>query len=226
MTTRKASVAALEKKTKKRPSKAKNTKETDAAEPKQEANMAAPVSDQKDEISEKKVSESENIMDERSTEEDTKVDEPVKDASESDTSTVVDSEQEDVCSEENDEDSDLSTQQDPEEQEQKSCTKQNKQDISAESEDSSDVQKPQEDTNVPKEVDDGLSVFIKGFANEITEAALRNELSKHGNVKNIRIPKDRRTGKNKGFAYVDFDAEKTVSQGAKAQENHGDRCLG
>ena len=56
------------------------------------------------------------------------------------------------------------------------------------------------------------SVFIKGFGNEVTESALRNELEKFGAVKGIRMPKDRNTGRSKGFAYVDFEEKGPVEK--------------
>eukprot|EP00866_Antonospora_locustae_P001643 jgi/Antlo1/1643/722 len=72
-----------------------------------------------------------------------------------------------------------------------------------------------------KEDDDGLSVFIKGFGCEITESALRNEMSKYGTVKGVRMPKDRKTGKPKGFAYVDFGEKKAVQKVLKLKSIMG-----
>lgn len=63
-----------------------------------------------------------------------------------------------------------------------------------------------------KDGDDGLSIFIKGFGHEMTESALENELSKYGTVKGVRMPKDRKTGRGKGFAYVDFGEKKAVQK--------------
>lgn len=79
--------------------------------------------------------------------------------------------------------------------------------------DSADVETGDEKANsrdAQKDEDDGLSVFIKGLGCEMTESALRNEMGKYGTVKGVRMPKDRKTGKGKGFAYVDFGEKKAV----------------
>lgn len=66
-----------------------------------------------------------------------------------------------------------------------------------------------------------FTVFIKGFGNEATESAIENELSKYGKIKAVRIPKDRNTGKNKGFAYVDFEEEDSAKKVLKLKKLFG-----
>lgn len=64
----------------------------------------------------------------------------------------------------------------------------------------------------PREGDDSLSVFVKGFSNDVSESALKNELSKYGTVTNVRMPKDKKTGSGKGFAYIEFASKEEVAK--------------
>lgn len=64
------------------------------------------------------------------------------------------------------------------------------------------------------------AVFIKGFG-EMSENDLRRELEKYGQVDDIRLPKDTRTGKVKGFAYVDMADESGYKKVMKLKKING-----
>ena len=50
-------------------------------------------------------------------------------------------------------------------------------------------------------------LFIGGLAWGTTEAALQAECEKYGEVEDVRIIKDRDTGRSKGFGFVTFVSE-------------------
>lgn len=59
------------------------------------------------------------------------------------------------------------------------------------------------------------TVFIKGFGREIAELHVEEEFSKFGKISGIRMPKDRQTGQNKGFCFIDFENPASVAKAIK-----------
>lgn len=53
-----------------------------------------------------------------------------------------------------------------------------------------------------------MRLFVGNLSYEVTEADLRTLFGEVGTVKMVRVPVDRETGRQRGFAFVDFD-EKT-----------------
>ncbi|KAH0468700.1 hypothetical protein IEQ34_001932 [Dendrobium chrysotoxum] len=64
--------------------------------------------------------------------------------------------------------------------------------------------------------DPGHSVFVKGFAKSLKEDQIRNSLMEHfgsyGKIVRISIPQDNQTGRSKGFAYLLFNDQASVSK--------------
>lgn len=49
------------------------------------------------------------------------------------------------------------------------------------------------------------ALYIGGIATEVTEPTLRAAFLPYGPIRNIEIPMDYQEGKNKGFAFLEFD---------------------
>ncbi|KAL0926500.1 hypothetical protein M5K25_002738 [Dendrobium thyrsiflorum] len=64
--------------------------------------------------------------------------------------------------------------------------------------------------------DPGHSVFVKGFGKSLKEDQIRNSLIEHfgsyGKIIRVSIPQDHKTGRSKGFAYVLFNDQASVSK--------------
>jgi RNA recognition motif-containing protein len=50
----------------------------------------------------------------------------------------------------------------------------------------------------------GTRLFVGGLAYDMTEDRLREVFQVHGSIKDVYIPKDNSTGRNRGFAFVEF----------------------
>ncbi len=50
-----------------------------------------------------------------------------------------------------------------------------------------------------------MTIFVGNLSYEVVEEDLREVFGEYGSVKKVSIPKDRETGKMRGFAFVDLD---------------------
>lgn len=55
-------------------------------------------------------------------------------------------------------------------------------------------------------------VFVANLNFETTEDQVAKHFSQVGNVRDVKIPKDRETGKSRGFAFVRFESEEEVEE--------------
>lgn len=52
-----------------------------------------------------------------------------------------------------------------------------------------------------------MTIFVGNLSYEVEEEDLREVFGEYGSVKKVSLPKDRETGKMRGFAFVDLDSE-------------------
>lgn len=52
-----------------------------------------------------------------------------------------------------------------------------------------------------------MSIYVGNLSYEVTEPDLREVFSEYGNVQRVHMPRDRETGKFRGFAFVSLEAE-------------------
>ncbi|HEY9864942.1 MAG TPA: RNA-binding protein [Candidatus Obscuribacterales bacterium] len=52
-----------------------------------------------------------------------------------------------------------------------------------------------------------MSIYVGNLSYDVTEEDLSSVFAEYGNVKRVQLPKDRETGKVRGFAFVEMDAE-------------------
>jgi RNA recognition motif-containing protein len=52
-----------------------------------------------------------------------------------------------------------------------------------------------------------MSIYVGNLPNEVTEAELKEVFSEYGAVQQIYLPKDRETGRFRGFAFVTLKSE-------------------
>lgn len=52
-----------------------------------------------------------------------------------------------------------------------------------------------------------MSVYVGNLSFKVTEDDLIQTFSEYGSVKNVQLPKDRETGRMRGFAFVEMEAE-------------------
>ena len=52
-----------------------------------------------------------------------------------------------------------------------------------------------------------MSIYVGNLAYEINQQDLNEVFSDYGDVKRIHIPKDRETGRVRGFAFVEMESE-------------------
>ena len=67
---------------------------------------------------------------------------------------------------------------------------------------------PNEDPNA--EGDPYKSLFISKLSKEATEEDLRREFAMYGHIEKLRIVRDVRTGKSKGYAFILYEREKDM----------------
>ncbi|KAK1349081.1 RNA recognition motif domain-containing protein [Hamiltosporidium tvaerminnensis] len=97
-------------------------------------------------------------------------------------------------------------------------------DVSSEDEKLSSSEKSEKNDEILSEEEKNRrTIFIKGLSESANESSLRKELQKNGKVVDIRIPKDSRSGKNKGYAYIQFSKE---SEATSALKLNGKKLLG
>lgn len=70
---------------------------------------------------------------------------------------------------------------------------------------------------------DKFSAFVGNLSFKATENSIRQHFSKCGGISDIRIAKDRDTGKMKGFAHVDFESNDALQNAIKM---NGQQCDG
>ena len=58
-----------------------------------------------------------------------------------------------------------------------------------------------------------MSIYVGNLSYEVVEDDLKQVFSEYGTVKSIQVPKDRETGRLRGFAFVErgTDAEETAA---------------
>src|ERR687885_3033062 len=58
-----------------------------------------------------------------------------------------------------------------------------------------------------------MSVYVGNLSYEVTEEDLTEIFAEYGSVKRVQLPKDRETGRLRGFAFVEMgtDAEETAA---------------
>lgn len=74
--------------------------------------------------------------------------------------------------------------------------------------------------------EDTTTLYIGNLAYRVNEAAVKEHFAKVGDVRSVRLMQDKRTGKKKGFGFVEVnssDAEKMISEYNDTQFN--DRTL-
>ena len=52
-----------------------------------------------------------------------------------------------------------------------------------------------------------MTVYVGNLPYEVTEEDLQNVFAEYGSVKRVKMPIDRETGKQRGFGFVDMEAE-------------------
>ena len=57
---------------------------------------------------------------------------------------------------------------------------------------------------------DSVSIFICGFPKEVTEGDLVIVFSQYGEIVDIRIVRDKKTGKSKGYGYLCYENQKST----------------
>ena len=61
-----------------------------------------------------------------------------------------------------------------------------------------------------------MSIYVGNLSFEITEEDLKEVFSEYGTVKKIHIPKDRETGRKRGFAFVEMESEADENKAIQA----------
>jgi len=58
-----------------------------------------------------------------------------------------------------------------------------------------------------------MSIYVGNLSYEVTEEDLKMVFAEYGTVKSVQLPKDRETGRLRGFAFVEMssDAEETAA---------------
>ncbi len=61
-----------------------------------------------------------------------------------------------------------------------------------------------------------MNIYVGNLSYDSTDADIREAFEKHGQVEDVRIIKDRETGRSKGFAFVemsdDSQAQKAIAE--------------
>jgi RNA recognition motif-containing protein len=52
-----------------------------------------------------------------------------------------------------------------------------------------------------------MSIYVGNLSYEVTEDALTSVFAEYGAVKRVQLPKDRETGRLRGFAFVEMSSE-------------------
>ncbi len=72
-----------------------------------------------------------------------------------------------------------------------------------------------------------MKIYVGNLSYRTTDADLRHEFEKHGNVSQVDIIADRETGRSKGFAFVEMPNSDEANDAIKALNGFelGDRTL-
>jgi len=62
-------------------------------------------------------------------------------------------------------------------------------------------------------------VFVGNIPFDVTEAELREFFKLAGKITQIAIPKDRETGKSRGFAFLEFESHSEMMQAIERYKN-------
>lgn len=73
-------------------------------------------------------------------------------------------------------------------------------------------QKPAKKEAIEKDTSDYSKLFIGGVDWYATEQDIENALSEYGSISEIVIPKNRYTGKSRGFAFVEFESKEAAKK--------------
>jgi len=70
-------------------------------------------------------------------------------------------------------------------------------------------------------------LFVGGLPWKTTEKELREAFSKFGEVEEVKVIRDRRTGKSKGFGFVTFESAESAMKAKDGMNNTtlGDRTI-
>ena len=52
-----------------------------------------------------------------------------------------------------------------------------------------------------------MSIYVGNLSYDVSEDDLKNVFKEYGEVKRVQLPKDRETGKVRGFAFVEMETE-------------------
>ncbi|MBE9036431.1 RNA recognition motif domain-containing protein [aff. Roholtiella sp. LEGE 12411] len=64
-----------------------------------------------------------------------------------------------------------------------------------------------------------MSVYVGNLSYEVKEDDLNHVFSEYGTVKNVQLPIDRETGRVRGFAFVEMEAEAEETAAIDALDN-------
>jgi RNA recognition motif-containing protein len=64
-----------------------------------------------------------------------------------------------------------------------------------------------------------MSVYVGNLSYEVKEDDLKHVFSEYGTVKNVQLPIDRETGRVRGFAFVEMEAEAEETAAIDALDN-------
>lgn len=70
-------------------------------------------------------------------------------------------------------------------------------------------------------------LFIGGLPWKTTEKELREAFSKFGEVEDVKVIRDRRTGKSKGFGFITFETNESAMKAKEGMNNatFGERTI-
>ena len=63
---------------------------------------------------------------------------------------------------------------------------------------------------------DNSQIYVGNLPYRINQSALQDYFSRYGHIREIRIVKDKHTGRSKGFGFVTFATEKEAQQALQA----------
>lgn len=69
-----------------------------------------------------------------------------------------------------------------------------------------------------------MSIYVGNLSYEVTSDELSKTFSKYGTVKNVHLPTDRETGRMRGFAFVEMQAD--TEESAAIEELDGAEWMG